>query len=192
MEASGGGTTEQSPTDRLQKALEDLRKAADDATGEVRSQIDSAMDQIKEASSSATSRAQDQVSDLRGQLDSLREWVQNATVDLLEGAGYAVQAAPDAKRALALLGEHPEIELMIGEHHKLRAFRDDRYPLVEVFRKADLVDVSLGVVKFGITRKAVSDIQSAFPNAGFHKRLMGIAREWFSKHPLKPPPFYKW
>ncbi|HKY93408.1 MAG TPA: hypothetical protein VJM11_20315, partial [Nevskiaceae bacterium] len=74
----------------------------------------------------------------------------------------------------------------------LRAYRDARFPLVEVFRKADLVDVSLGVVKFGIPAKVVADVKAAFPNRGFHKRLMGIAREWFTKHPLRPPPFYRW
>lgn len=105
---------------------------------------------------------------------------------------------PSCERARQYLREHkledwiPEVVLMIDEHHKLRAYRDARYPLVEVFRKADLVDVSLGVVKFGIPSEVVAEIKAAFPNRGFHKRLMGIAREWFAKHPLSPPPFYKW
>ena len=38
-----------------------------------------------------------------------------ATVDLLEGAGYSIHAAPDAERALALLPQHPEIGLMITD-----------------------------------------------------------------------------
>jgi signal transduction histidine kinase/CheY-like chemotaxis protein len=38
-----------------------------------------------------------------------------ATVDLLEGAGYAVHAAPDARRALELLDQHPEIDLMVTD-----------------------------------------------------------------------------
>ena len=38
-----------------------------------------------------------------------------ATVDLLADAGFSVQAAPDAERALALLREHPEIQLMITD-----------------------------------------------------------------------------
>lgn len=105
---------------------------------------------------------------------------------------------PSCARARQYLRDHkledwiPEVELMIDEHHKLRAFRDGRYPLVEVFRKADLVDVSLGLVKFGLPGSVVAEVKAAFPNSGFHKRLMGIAGEWFSKHPLSPPPFYKW
>jgi signal transduction histidine kinase len=38
-----------------------------------------------------------------------------ATVDLLEGAGYAVHAAPDARRALDLLDQHPEIDIMVTD-----------------------------------------------------------------------------
>jgi signal transduction histidine kinase/CheY-like chemotaxis protein len=38
-----------------------------------------------------------------------------ATVDVLESAGYAIYAAPDARRALALLDTHPELELMVTD-----------------------------------------------------------------------------
>jgi len=86
----------------------------------------------------------------------------------------------------------PEIELLIDMHHKLRKFRNDRYPLVEVFRKGDLVDFSLGAVKWGLPKTYIKSIKDQFPNAGFHKRLGQLAGGWFSKHPLSPPPFLKW
>jgi signal transduction histidine kinase/ActR/RegA family two-component response regulator len=38
-----------------------------------------------------------------------------ATVDLLEGAGYVVHAAPDAGQALDILDEHPDIDLMVTD-----------------------------------------------------------------------------
>lgn len=85
-----------------------------------------------------------------------------------------------------------EIALLVSEHHKLRAYTDTRYPLVEVFRKGDLVDFSLGVVKHGLPRSTIKSVQAAFPNASFHKFLMKGAWEWFSKHPLSMPPFMKW
>ena len=85
-----------------------------------------------------------------------------------------------------------EIELMIDMHHKLRRFQDERYPLVEVFRKGDLVDFSLGSVKWGLPKTYVKSVKDQFPNAGFHKRLTQLAAGWFSKHPLSPPPFLKW
>jgi signal transduction histidine kinase/ActR/RegA family two-component response regulator len=54
----------------------------------------------------------DPVSLLYVEDDSL---VSLATVDLLEGAGYAVHAAPDATQALELLDQHPEIDIMVTD-----------------------------------------------------------------------------
>ena len=85
-----------------------------------------------------------------------------------------------------------EVELMIDEHHKLRAFKDATYPLVEAFRKADLVDLSFGAIAFGLPSAQVKAIRTALPNSGFHKFLMGLAGRWFRQHPLSPPPFLKW
>lgn len=85
-----------------------------------------------------------------------------------------------------------EIALMVSEHHKLKSYTNNTYPLVEVFRKADLVDFSLGLIKKKVPRSTVKAVQAAFPNAKFHKFLMKGAWEWFSKHPLSLPPFMKW
>jgi len=85
-----------------------------------------------------------------------------------------------------------EIGLMIDQHHKFRAWRGGGSPLIEVFRKADLVDVSLGLVTFGLPSSTIKSVKAQFPNEGFHKLLMGLAGGWFGKHPLSPPPFMKW
>jgi hypothetical protein len=85
-----------------------------------------------------------------------------------------------------------EIELMISEHHKLREYEDTNYPLVEVFRKGDLVDFSLGFVKFGIPEEFINELKVKIPNAGFHKMLLIRATKWFSRHPLNPAPMMKW
>ena len=86
----------------------------------------------------------------------------------------------------------PEIELMIDEHHKLRKYQDERYPLVEVFRQGDLVDFSLGIVKCGLPKSYIKSVKSRFPDAGFHKRLVQLEVGWFSRHPLNPLPVLKW
>ncbi len=86
----------------------------------------------------------------------------------------------------------PLVDRLIDEHHKLRAYQDARYPLAEVFRKADLVDVSLGLVRFGLPGAFVKEVKTRFPNEGFHKKLMSLAGGWFKLHPLSAPPFIKW
>ncbi|MEQ1765746.1 MAG: HD domain-containing protein, partial [Pyrinomonadaceae bacterium] len=66
---------------------------------------------------------------------------------------------PSAERAEIFLAENGledwrmQVREMICQHHKLRSHRTD--PLVEAFRKGDLVDFSLGLFKFGLPRSFV-------------------------------------
>lgn len=85
-----------------------------------------------------------------------------------------------------------ELTLMLTEHHKIRKVTEPRYPLVELFRKGDLVDFSLGAIRFGLDKHLVNEVKTAFPNAGFHKNLGHRAWKWFLKHPLNPAPMMKW
>ncbi len=108
---------------------------------------------------------------------------------------YLPPSIAEAKRhlhAVGLASWQEEIALIIDLHHQFRPYKDPRWPLVEVFRQADLVDFSLGVVRFGLPSDIVRTVKAAFPNAGFHKRLMQLAGGWFAKHPFSPPPFMKW
>lgn len=81
---------------------------------------------------------------------------------------------------------------MINLHHKIRAYKSTNYPLVEVFRKGDLADFSLGLIKGGVPKEIINNIKKAFPNAGFHKMLMKKQGKWLLKHPLNPFPIIKW
>lgn len=85
-----------------------------------------------------------------------------------------------------------EITLMISEHHKIREDKDEAYPLVEIFRKGDLVDFSFGLFKFGIPKTYIESVKAKFPNSDFHKNLGKRAGKWFVKHPLNPAPMMKW
>jgi hypothetical protein len=85
-----------------------------------------------------------------------------------------------------------EVGLMVDEHHKISRFKDARFPLVDAFRRGDLVDFSMGWMRQGLPRSLIHDVQVAFPNAGFHKMLMKSAGQWFRQHPFSPPPFIKW
>lgn len=85
-----------------------------------------------------------------------------------------------------------EVCLMVTEHHKARAVSDARYPLVELFRQADLVDFSLGAFTAGLPRDVISAAKARYPNAGFHAMLMRRSAGWLLRHPLNPLPMMKW
>ncbi len=82
-----------------------------------------------------------------------------------------------------------EIEEIIEMHHRLRKYPSGR--LVETFRKADLIDLSLGIFKCGLSKSYISEVKAALPNAGFHKCLIKVAGQWISRHPLDPVPVLK-
>lgn len=86
----------------------------------------------------------------------------------------------------------PDVQAMIEFHHQLTVHHDRARPVVEDFRQADLIDLSLGLVRCGLSRSYVRQVRTAFPNAGFHRRLVRLAIEGFSTHPLNPLPFFKW
>ena len=85
----------------------------------------------------------------------------------------------------------PEVERMICEHHKLTASRADDAWLVEPFRKADWIDVSRGALTFGLPPQNVRAILSAWPSAGFHKRLIQLFLKRVRTNPLTPLPMVR-
>lgn len=104
---------------------------------------------------------------------------------------------PSARRARDYLaGEgledwSEEITAMITEHHKV-GMTCGQGPLVELFRRADWIDVSLGLLRFGIPRQTLREISTAFPNEGFHKRLVSFTLRQLRRSPLRPLPMFKW
>jgi hypothetical protein len=77
-------------------------------------------------------------------------------------------------------------------HHKLTRAPHDAGRLTEAFRRADLVDLSLGRIRFGLPRPYVAQVRGAFPNAGFHRALAVISLRWLVAHPLRPLPMVRW
>lgn len=84
-----------------------------------------------------------------------------------------------------------EISLMIYWHHKIKPYSGDYANTVETFRKADWIDVSLGLLSFGGDKKTMSSYRSQYPNRGFHLFLLKQAAKNFLKHPLNPIPVFK-
>ncbi len=85
-----------------------------------------------------------------------------------------------------------ETTAVIVNHHKLRPYRGPFEDSVERFRQADLVDVSLGLIRFGLPRADIRAIRSDHPNAGFHPRLLDLSLRQFLRHPLHPLPMVRW
>jgi hypothetical protein len=81
---------------------------------------------------------------------------------------------------------------MIREHHKIRTFRGADTAFVEPFRRADWIDVSLGVLSFGLPRARLREIFARWPNAGFHQRLAQLTFKRLRTHPLSPIPVLRW
>lgn len=89
------------------------------------------------------------------------------------------------------LDEHlPLVSALIMGHHKLRPVRDA--PLVEAFRRADLCDVSFGLVGRGIPRGAHRALTARHPVCGFQLRLLQFAATQARKEPLRPLPMLRW
>jgi hypothetical protein len=86
----------------------------------------------------------------------------------------------------------PEIEAMIVNHHKVTPSHTNPQSLVEPFRRADWIDVSRGLRRFGVSRTFIAAVAATWPNAGFHRRLVALTIDRFLKHPLSPLPMVKW
>ena len=100
----------------------------------------------------------------------------------------------------------PEIEAIIVDHHKVTSSRPDPHPsttargalsgvegqsLVESFRRADWIDVTCGLRRFGLPRPFIAAVRATWPNAGFHRRLVQLTIDRFLRHPLTPLPMVK-
>lgn len=84
-----------------------------------------------------------------------------------------------------------EVAEMILQHHKLSTYRGDGRPLVEPLRRADWVDVSKGLFTFGLPRPLVREVFSAWPDEGFHKRLVRLELKRLRTHPWSPLPMVR-
>jgi hypothetical protein len=82
-----------------------------------------------------------------------------------------------------------ELALLIAEHHRLTRYRGTHAPLVEAFRRADLADVSQGLVHPGLPRAYVRQVRAAFDVGPF---FTGVVRKAVTHrlvhHPLDPLP----
>jgi hypothetical protein len=85
----------------------------------------------------------------------------------------------------------PEVTEMIRQHHKVSTYRPVVHALVEPFRRADWIDVSRGLVTFGLSRARVRELYAIWPSAGFHRRLVELELRRLRTHPWNPLPMIR-
>jgi hypothetical protein len=85
-----------------------------------------------------------------------------------------------------------DVDAMIDHHHRIRRMPDGMPASVETFRRADWIDVSNGVLRFGLARRVVHEVRAAFPDAGFHRRLLQLTSQRLRQHPFSPLPMMRW
>lgn len=84
-----------------------------------------------------------------------------------------------------------EIAEMIRWHHKVTRYDSIGGELIEVFRKADWIDVTVGLLRFGTDKKLVRHNRNRYPNLGFHRFLLKKIGKNFLVHPLRPLPMFR-
>jgi hypothetical protein len=123
-----------------------------------------------------------------------------AAEHLFEGKGKSLRPAIVLLVSRATMSDHDitprhrrlaEITEMIEMHHRIRSCASSASRLVELFRRADIADFSLGMFPMGHSRKLIAGLKSAFPNRGFHWRLVQLGSRWLLQHPLNPLPMFR-
>ncbi|WP_084436153.1 hypothetical protein [Aldersonia kunmingensis] len=109
----------------------------------------------------------------------------NETFDYLEPSARLVDDLAGAFGSV----DTAAAKTMVFEHHKLRPHPDWT---TETFRRADLVDVSRGLIHPGISRADVRHIVGEFPYRGFHRFLAKGLTGYAVKHPTAPTPMLRW
>lgn len=84
----------------------------------------------------------------------------------------------------------PIVARMVHEHHGLRA-RGDATDPVEVFRRADVIEVWLGLRRYGLPFSAYRKQLKLHPESGFHMTLIAEFFKYLPKHPLRPLPMFR-
>lgn len=125
---------------------------------------------------------------IAGAFHDLGIWTAN-TFDYLDPSS---RLAEEYLRAQDLGRLRPEVDVIIQQHHKLRPYTGPFSLSVEAFRRADLVDLSLGVFRSGLARSFIRSVRAEFPNEHFHSRLMAFTGRQFLRTPLRPLPMVRW
>ena len=114
-------------------------------------------------------------------------WLEN-TFDYLDPS---IEAARKYLKEHQLEAWEEEISLMINMHHKMSSYQGKYADLVEPFRKADLIDLSKGIIRFGLKRKFIKGNFQNYPMLGFRSIIFKRFLQRLRTHPFSPLPMMK-
>jgi hypothetical protein len=82
-----------------------------------------------------------------------------------------------------------ELAVIVAKHHHLTTYRGRHATLAEPFRRADLNDLSQGLIRAGIPREHVRAVRSSIDVGCFFTRTVpGAIVRHLIRHPLDPLP----
>lgn len=85
----------------------------------------------------------------------------------------------------------PQVERMIREHHGVRR-RGAATDPVEIFRRADVIDMWFCLRSYGVGRRRYRATVRNHPFAGFHRRVFGMFFRNLTRNPLRPLPMIRY
>ncbi len=104
---------------------------------------------------------------------------------------------PSIKLAVEYASAHPELYLspekltqVIEFHHKITRVKFN--DTAEHFRRADIADLTFGLIRFGMPKQVYKDAVREFPIKGFHWKLVKLSLKQLKVNPLKPLPMFRW
>ena len=63
-------------------------------------------------------------------------------------------------------------------HHKIFSYKGQHQNIIEACRKADWIDASKALIRKGLSKSAIKEVELAFPNLGFHDTLLRLAKDY--------------
>ncbi len=63
-------------------------------------------------------------------------------------------------------------------HHKIFPYKGADARIIEACRKADWIDVSKGMIRKGVSKELITEVEAAFPNLGFQDTLLRLAKDY--------------
>lgn len=80
---------------------------------------------------------------------------------------------------------------MIDRHHQILQGDLPTDSLANTLRIADLADFSWGWLRGPVPTAYIKQVQSQYPNAGFHLCLLRFTLDRLRSHPLNPAPMMR-